>query len=109
MFWQVISRSIPNTPDGACGFERNQNGWWFACELSPTLFGYFIARKLALEQLHLGLGVLPHNMVRGSSAPSHKTIPQALDSSGFPDVSHGGFMAWKTANGLSRRDGAASA
>jgi hypothetical protein len=72
MCWQVISRSIPNTPDGACGFERNQKGWWFACELSPTLFGYFIARKLALEQLHLGLGVLPHNMVRGSSAPHTK-------------------------------------
>jgi hypothetical protein len=72
IFWQVISRSIPNTPDGACGFERNQKGWCFAFEVSPTLFGYFIARKLALEQLHLGLGVLPHNMVRGSSAPHAK-------------------------------------
>jgi hypothetical protein len=38
---------------------------------------------------------------------SRKTIPQALDSSGFPDVSRGGLISWKAANGLSRRDVAA--
>ena len=62
----------PNDRLRECGFERNQKGWCFAFEFSPTLFGYFIARKLALEQLHLGLGVLPRNMVRGSSAPHAK-------------------------------------
>ncbi len=40
----VINRSIPNTPDGACGFERNYKGWCFAFEFSSKLFGYFRAR-----------------------------------------------------------------
>ena len=35
----------------------------FAFEFSPKLFGYFSARKLALEKLHLDLGVVPPNMV----------------------------------------------
>jgi hypothetical protein len=47
-------------------------GSCFAFEFSPKPFGYFIARKLALEQLDLGLGVVPHNMVRGSSVPCTK-------------------------------------
>src|SRR6202521_4333488 len=38
---------------------------------------------------------------------SHKTIPQALDSSGCPDVSREGLISSKTANGLSRCDVAA--
>jgi hypothetical protein len=40
----VINRSIPNTPDGACGFERNYKGWCFDFEFSSKLFGYFRAR-----------------------------------------------------------------
>jgi hypothetical protein len=54
------------------GSSEIQKGWCFAFELSPTRFGCFGARKLALERLHLDLGVVPHNMVRGSSAPYTK-------------------------------------
>jgi hypothetical protein len=54
------------------GSSEIKKGWWFACELSPKLFGSFSAWKLALEKLHLALGVVPHNMVRGSSAPHTK-------------------------------------
>jgi hypothetical protein len=46
----------------ACGFESNQNGRRLAFELSLKLFGSFSAWKVAVERLHLDLGVVPHNM-----------------------------------------------
>jgi hypothetical protein len=52
--------------------RAKSNGWCFTFEFSPKLFGFLSAWKLALEKLHLALGVVPHNMVRGSSTPYTK-------------------------------------
>jgi hypothetical protein len=70
-------------------------------------FGYFSDRKLAVEKLHLDLGVVSPNMVRGSSAPHTKPFLKLWIPADFWMFHRERFISWKTATGLSRRDIAA--
>jgi hypothetical protein len=84
--------------------RRNQKGWCFVFENFTQAVWVLQCLEAGTRKAPSRLGHRPAQHGQKFVRTSHKTIPQALDSSGFLDVSRKGFISSRTANGLSRRD-----
>jgi hypothetical protein len=88
---------------GCAGSREIKRAGALPLTFHPSCSGTSVLRSRHSKNSISTLGVVPPNVVRGSSA-SHKAIPQGLDSSGFLNVSR---VRSYIVNGLSRCDVAA--